>query len=227
VKIRGFRIELGEIEAILGQHPAVRETAVIAREDRPGDKRLVAYVVMHQTSNVTANELRIFLRRKLPDYMLPSAFVILDSLPFTPNGKVDRQALPAPVSERPDLEDSYVAPRTPIEKILLGIWCETLGVERLGVQDNFFALGGHSLLATRVILRLRRVFDVDLALRCLFESPTVEELAVALLHSSAEREKVQKRAALLVKVAELSEDDVNAMLQERFPARGSEKKYNG
>jgi acyl-coenzyme A synthetase/AMP-(fatty) acid ligase len=219
-KIRGFRIELGEIEATLQQHPAVRETIVIAREDQPGDKRLVAYVTRHQTLNITARELRNFLGQKVPHYMVPSAFFFLETLPLMPNGKVDRKALPAPDPEQLILEDSYVAPLTPIEEMLIGIWCEALGVGRVGVHDNFFELGGHSLLATRVISRVRRVFDVELPLRCLFESPTVKGLARALLQRSGEREKAQKRAALLLRVAELSEDEVITMMEERSRERG-------
>ena len=165
VKIRGFRIELGEIEAVLGQHPAVTETVVLAREDKQGNKRLVAYIVRYQGSTISTSELRNFLRQKLPDYMIPSAFVMLDSLPLTPNGKIDRKALPEPDSERPDLEDSYIAPRSPIEKVLAGIWCEVLGLNQVGVHDNFFELGGHSLLATQVISRLRNVFEVEIPLR--------------------------------------------------------------
>ncbi len=219
VKVRGFRIELGEIESALGQHPAVRETAVIAREEQRDNKRLVAYVVFDQNAAILTTELRSFLKEKLPDYMIPSAFVALDSLPLTPSGKVDRMALPAPDSERPGAENSYVSPRTPIEKVLAGIWCEIFGLNRVGVHDNFFELGGHSLLATQVMSRLRKVFEVEIPLRTLFESPTVEELAFALLQREGERKTVEHRAALLLKVADLSEDEVNAMLAERIRER--------
>jgi amino acid adenylation domain-containing protein len=177
VKIRGFRIELGEIEAVLGQHPAVRETVVLAREDIPGDKRLVAYVVSDQKETTTISELRSFLKHKLPDYMAPSAFVFLDALPLTPNGKVDRRALPAPDQSRPELEPAFVAPRTSAEKTLVGIWAEVLRLEPVGIHDNFFELGGHSLLATQVMSRVRTAFQVELPLRTLFEKPTVAELA--------------------------------------------------
>ncbi|MBI5100065.1 MAG: amino acid adenylation domain-containing protein [Nitrospirae bacterium] len=220
VKIRGFRIEIGEVEAILGHHPDVKETIVIVREDQPGNKRLVAYVVHNNKKSALAtNELRSFMKGHLPDYMVPSAFVALDSLPLTPNGKVDQKALPAPDSERLGSEDSYVSPRIPIEKVLAGIWCEILGLNQVGVHDNFFELGGHSLLATQVMSRLRKVFEVEIPLRTLFESPTVEELAFALLQREGEREKLEQRAALLLKVAELSEDEVNTMLEERIRER--------
>jgi amino acid adenylation domain-containing protein len=174
VKIRGFRIELGEIEARLAEHPEVREAVVLAREDVPGDRRLVAYVV----GAVEADALRAHLRQSLPEYMVPGAFVALDALPLTANGKLDRKALPAP--ELASAEDRYVAPRTPVEEVLAGIWAEVLRLERVGVTESFFDLGGHSLLATRLVSRVRVVFGVELALRALFEGPTVAELAKAV-----------------------------------------------
>jgi len=176
VKVRGNRIELGEIESILGQHPNVREVVVTTREDVPGDKRLFAYVVPNQEQTTTPRDLRRFLKEKLPDYMMPSAFVLLDKLPRTPNGKVDRRALPVPDKTRPELEETFVAPRTPVEEVLAGIWAEVLGLDRVGVQDNFFELGGHSLLATQVISRVRDAFSVELSLYSLFEAPTISRL---------------------------------------------------
>jgi amino acid adenylation domain-containing protein len=172
VKIRGFRIEPGEVEAALASHAGVREALVVAREDRPGDRRLVAYVV----GDVETDALREHLRRNLPDYMVPAAFVVLDRLPLTPSGKVDRKALPAP--EYGAAEETYVAPRTPVEEMLAEIWAEVLRLERVGVEESFFDLGGHSLLATRVVSRIRAVFGVELPLRALFEGPTVGEMAV-------------------------------------------------
>ncbi|MBW4632891.1 MAG: amino acid adenylation domain-containing protein [Iphinoe sp. HA4291-MV1] len=174
VKIRGFRIELGEIEALLSQHPSVQEAVAIAREDQPGNKRLVAYIVSNLNPPSTS-ELHGLLKQKLPDYMVPSAFVMLSSLPLTPNGKIDRKALPAPNIEL-SLKDNFVAPRNPTEEVLANLWTELLGV-KVGIHDNFFELGGHSLLATQVISRLREAFSVELPIRCLFELPTVIELA--------------------------------------------------
>ncbi|HET7232832.1 MAG TPA: amino acid adenylation domain-containing protein, partial [Longimicrobium sp.] len=171
VKVRGYRIELGEIESVLRVHSAVADCVTLVREDVPGDKRLVAYVV----GNVDADTLRHHLRRSVPEYMVPSAFVMLAGLPLTPNGKVDRKALPAP--EHAQAEDGYVAPRTPVEEVLAEIWAEVLRVERVGAGDGFFDLGGHSLLATRVVSRIREALGVELPLRALFEAPTVAELA--------------------------------------------------
>jgi amino acid adenylation domain-containing protein len=177
VKIRGFRIELGEIETVLSKHPAVREAVVVAREESPGDKRLVAYVVRSQDGASTINELRTFVKEKLPEYMVPSAFVFLDSLPFTPNGKVDRKALPVPGQSCPELEQSFVEPRTPVEELLANIWAEVLKLPKVGVHDNFFELGGHSLLATQLVSRIRERLLVELPLRVLFEKATVADLS--------------------------------------------------
>jgi amino acid adenylation domain-containing protein len=177
VKIRGFRIELGEIEALLAAHPGVREAVVTVREDRSGGRRLVAYVA----GDVNADSLRQPLRERLPDYMVPAAFVVLDALPLTANGKVDRKALPEP--ERQSAGEGYLAPRTPVEEILAGLWADLFGLaagERIGVDDHFFDLGGHSLLATRLVAAVRDVFRVDLPLRLLFERPTLEGLAQAI-----------------------------------------------
>ncbi|MGK7878447.1 MAG: amino acid adenylation domain-containing protein [Xenococcaceae cyanobacterium] len=177
VKIRGFRIELGEIEAAIAQQASVQQTVVIAREDNPGDKRLVAYIVSRPEQTLTTEELRHFLKQKLPDYMVPSVFVFLDALPLTLNGKIDRRALPAPDSSRPDLEATFIAPRTSVEQQIADIWTQLLKLEQIGIYDNFFALGGHSLLATQVISRLRQAFGIDLPLRILFEAPILSELS--------------------------------------------------
>jgi hypothetical protein len=176
VKIRGFRIEIGEVESLLGRHPAVEEAVVIVREDVPGDKRLVAYVVARNESNPTFSELRSFLKEKLPDYMIPTALVFLDLLPLTANGKVDRRVLPRPDLEHFRPETKFVAPHTPVEKVLAKIWNELLGLERVGVHDNFFELGGHSLLATQVMSRARESFEMELPLPRFFETPTIAGL---------------------------------------------------
>jgi amino acid adenylation domain-containing protein/thioester reductase-like protein len=181
VKIRGFRIELGEIEATLGQHPAVRAAAVVARDDGRGVKRLIAYVV--PTADATApsaTDLRAYLGGKLPEYMVPGVYVPLDALPLSPNGKVDRNALPVPDLTRPDVAHEYVAPRTPAEMKLAAVWAEVLHVERVGVRDNFFELGGHSLVATQLLSRVRTEFGVELPLRKLFEAPVLSDFSAAV-----------------------------------------------
>ncbi|MEB3279243.1 MAG: amino acid adenylation domain-containing protein [Lyngbya sp.] len=174
VKIRGFRIELGEIEAVLSQHSKVKTVVVIDREDSTHQKRLVAYVVPQPEMTPTVSELRQFLKAKLPDYMVPSAFVMLESLPLTSNGKLNRRALPAP--DFSELTEKFVAPRTPTEEILAQIWGQILTVEQVGIYDNFFELGGHSLLATQLVSRIRSTLNIELPLRELFATPTVVEL---------------------------------------------------
>ncbi|HVS00139.1 MAG TPA: amino acid adenylation domain-containing protein [Thermoanaerobaculia bacterium] len=181
VKVRGFRVEPGEVEAALRTHPAVREAAVVAREDTPGDLRLVAYVtgeLGELSLEEVAPRLRAYLAERLPDYMVPAAVVPLDRLPLTPHGKVDRRSLPAP--ERVRWDEERVAPRTPTEEILAGLFAEALGLDRVGVRDSFFALGGHSLLATQLVSRIRQAFGVEIELRAFFESPTVEGLAARI-----------------------------------------------
>ncbi|MDJ0615616.1 MAG: amino acid adenylation domain-containing protein [Calothrix sp. MO_192.B10] len=183
VKVRGFRIELGEIEVTLAQHPDLRQTAVILREDQPGDKRLVAYVCPNEGPIPTSGQLRRFLWEKLPDYMVPGTFVTLEALPLTPSGKVDRRALPAPDASSLIRETSFVAPRDAVELQLAQIWSEILGVSPIGVDDNLIELGGHSLLATKIMGLVRDRFGVELPLNCLFECPTVAELAKEVLQS--------------------------------------------
>jgi amino acid adenylation domain-containing protein len=208
VKVRGFRIELGEIESALSRHPAVREAVVLAREDTPGDKRVVAYVVPKDGQSEALGDLRGQLKQRLPDYMIPAHFVLLNELPLTPNGKVDRKALPVPEYAGAD----YVAPRTPTEEILAGIWAEVLKVERVGVNDNFFELGGNSLLAMQVLSRVRIAFDVDVQWQSLFESPTVERMSASILGPQVTRPQLERRAELMLKVAQLSDSEVDAML---------------
>jgi len=184
VKLRGFRIELGEIENALAQHPAIHEAVVLCREDSPGTKQLVGYVVQKRNDSISVTTLRNFLQKKLPEYMIPSAFVVLDALPLTLNSKIDRRALPAPDNFREQLETAFVRARTLEEKLLTDIWMTTLNMPRIGIHDNFFALGGHSLLATKIISTIQSVFSVELPIRSLFEHPTIEDLAKQLNHRS-------------------------------------------
>jgi len=176
-KIRGFRIEPAEIEKTLLQHEGIKENVVVAREDNGGEKRLVAYIVMDGRPPPTVTELRSFLQQKLPDYMVPSAFVFLEALPLTPNGKVDRLALPAPGRERPETEVEFIAPVRRVERELARIWEELLGLEHLGIHDNFFDLGGHSLLAARMFAEIQKAFGKKLPLSTLFQGATIQHLA--------------------------------------------------
>ncbi len=183
VKIRGNRIELSEIEAVLTQHELVNAAVVIVRSDEPGEQRLVAYVVPQQADEeerLPVSSLHRHLKEKLPDYMIPAAFVMLKALPLLPNGKVDRRALPEPEAVRPELEQEFVAPRTPVEELLAGIWSQVLNIESIGVNDNFFELGGHSLLVTQIVTRARAAFKIDLPLRSIFDHQTIAQLAEAV-----------------------------------------------
>ena len=180
VKVRGFRIELGEIESVLREHESVTEAVVIALADQGNEKRLVAYVVTVPEASRNVSELRGYLKERLPDYMIPSAFVYLDALPLTSHGKIDRRALPAPDAERPALAEAFIAPQTPTEKGLASIWTRLLGINRVGINDNYFELGGDSLLATQLVSQLRGVFEVELPLVDLFLHPTLAELAASI-----------------------------------------------
>ena len=192
VKIRGFRIELGEIEIQLQRHAQVKEAVVIAREDVPGEKRLVAYVVIQLSNDPTESifrqqlipQLQEYLRHRLPDYMIPLGWLVLDELPLTPNGKLDRRALPVPQS-RPNEAAGYVAPRTELEHMLSQLLARLLGVAKVGVHDNFFELGGHSLLATRVVTHISHLLDVQIPLRAIFEEPTIEALSSRIIAAIA------------------------------------------
>jgi len=212
VKIRGFRIEPGEIEAVLTQHPGVEQAIVMPWAETPEQRRLVAYVVPHQARAPSAAELRDFLKKKLPEYMVPSSFTLLDGLPRTPHGKVDREALPIPDQRQPAMEESYVPPRSPEEEMIVEIWAEVLKVDRVGVHDNFFDLGGHSLLATQVMSQVRKVFQVELPLRSLFEAPTVAELALRVAQSISNAGELAELGRTLTEVESLSDYEIEQQL---------------
>jgi amino acid adenylation domain-containing protein len=215
VKIRGFRIELGEIAATLRQHPAVGELAVLAREDRPGDRshgrRIVAYLVPAAGAEIEVGEVREFARGRLPSYMVPFAFVVLPALPLTPNRKLDRKALPAP-EERVEARER-IPPRTAVERVLAEIWKSVLGVPEVGALDNFFDLGGHSLAATRVVTQIQDVFPLEIPLRTLFEAPALAELAARLedLGRTA-AVAVTGIAEVILEVQDLEDDEIGEML---------------
>ncbi|MCL6755244.1 amino acid adenylation domain-containing protein [Nostoc sp. CCCryo 231-06] len=211
VKIRGFRIELGEIEAVLNQHFEIKQTVVMMREDEPGKKYLVAYIVT-KDNQPTPSTLRNFLKTKLPDYMIPTAFVFLEVLPLTPNAKINRRALPVPDTSQRSVEVDFVAPSTPTEQELAMIWAEILRLKQIGIHDNFFELGGHSLLATQVISRLREAFSLDFPLRYLFENPTIAELSQKVIAQQIEQAENDALAEILAEVEELSEAEVTQQL---------------
>jgi acyl carrier protein len=213
VKIRGYRVELAEIEKSLHAHPAVKDAGVVAWDRRPGEKFLVAYVVARQDPPPTVNELNDFLRKKLPDYMIPSAFMFTEALPLT-NGKLDRRALPKPNERRPELSQPYVLPRNEVERTLTGIWAEILSLDRVGVHDNFFDLGGHSLAATRVVSQVIKNFQLELPIQSLFESPTVADMAAVINQHREARITEEELERLLAEVESMSEEEAKKLVVE-------------
>ena len=208
VKLRGYRIELGEIESELLRHPAVRAAAASLREDAPGDPRLAGYFVAGEGAAVTADELRAHLRERLPEYMVPSAFVALERMPLTGSGKTDRGALPAPEADAEPAEE-VVAPRNVVEDMVAEIWAEVLRRERVGVTQNFFGLGGHSLLATQVLVRIRETFEVEIPIRVFFQDPTIAGLAAAVEGADS-----SVLAAMVGELEGLSAEEIAALLAE-------------
>jgi hypothetical protein len=203
VKVRGYRIELGEIEARLREHAGVREAVVVVREDRGGDKRLVAYYTSADRGEggVGVEELRRHLVQKMPEYMVPAAYVRLESLPLTPNGKLDRRALESVKELAPRREErKYEGPRTAVEEILCGIWEEVLNVERVGIHHNFFELGGHSLLAMQVVSRVRDTLLVTVPVRNLLEAPTICEFSLRVLEREVQQGQTEKIAIIFKQV---------------------------
>ncbi|HEX6046568.1 MAG TPA: phosphopantetheine-binding protein, partial [Pyrinomonadaceae bacterium] len=223
VKVAGYRIEAGEVETMLAQHPDVKECVVAVRPDAHGNARLVAYVVPKcDTHAPDASALRSFLTDALPAHMVPSVFVALERLPLTPGGKVDRRALPAPDPLAQGTGREYVAPRTPVEQVLAGIWCDVLAVDRVGIHDNFLDLGGHSMLAMRCVSAMRQVFRMEIPLRVLFESATLEQLAQALRAYEEQPGRLEKIARVFQKVKSVSREELeNELRQRRASKAGS------
>jgi aspartate racemase len=221
VKVRGYRIELGEVETVLREHSGVSEAVVVVREDVATEKRIVAYVVAREAEGTTAAGqeaaelevaiLREYLKARLPAYMVPSAIVQLAELPLTAHGKVDRRALPEADTARSEMDTAYVAPRNLTEQTVANIYAQALGIEKVGIHDNFFMLGGHSLLATRVISRIREAFQVEMPLRHIFETPTVAGLTVAIVQVQSEQLGSEEVSKMLAEINELSEDEAQAL----------------
>jgi acyl carrier protein len=207
IKIRGFRVELEEIEQALRSLAGVTDCVVVLREDSDGDKRLIAYVVLHPHNKLTTAELRNHLKTKLPSYMVPALFEVIHALPLLPNGKINRRALPDPQPARFESRDSFVAPRTPIEQLLAVEWCDVLKLERVGIHDNFFELGGHSLLAAKVVSKVRNHLEIEMGMVDLFQAPTIASLAALLFPRGAKTEPEADLATLLGELANLSDEE--------------------
>ncbi len=204
VKVRGHRVEISEVEATLLKHSSIKEAAVVAWPDAHGDNYLAAYTVPYSGDKTTHSEMCRFLADKLPGYMIPVAFKFLETMPLTPNSKVDRRALPEPEMIRPEMDVEFVAPRTPIEEILADIWSEVLGIDQVGIHDNFFVLGGYSLVATQVLTRVIRTFNLEISQRKFFEAPTIANLADAIISKQLEQLSSQEIEQLLAEVGDSS-----------------------
>ena len=219
VKIRGHRIEIAEIEMALASLAGIKEAVVMAREDRHGEQRLVAYLIVKDQPRLTAGSLRQALAESLPGYMIPSVFVMLESFPLAPNGKVNRGALPRPDWTRPELESPYVAPGTPTETDLAAIWAEVLSLDRVGVHDNFFDLGGSSLSATQVISRVFKGFELELPIQSLFQAPTVAEMAAVIMQNQVKNSGEGDLEGVVAELESLSDDEAQFLLVKGDPER--------
>ena len=217
VKIRGYRVEVGEVEMALVDIEGVKEAVVVARENRPGENSLVAYFVPSGKPAPSVSTLRRVLAEQLPDYMVPSAFVVLDALPLTGTGKVNLTALPEHSRTRPELETPFLSPRTPVEEALAQIWAEVLSLDQVGVDDNFFELGGHSLAASRVISRVIKSFQLDLPFQSLFQAPTVADMAVIITENQAKKVGQEEMARMLAELELLSDEQAEQLLAQEMP----------
>jgi len=211
IKIRGFRIEPKEIEAVCREDPAVKDVIVLAREQESGIPRLIAYFVFQPGTESAISKIRNTLKKRLPDYMVPSAYVTLDALPLNPHGKTDRRALPDPEPGREETDGRFDSPTTPLETQLADVFAQVLGVDRVGVNDNFFELGGHSLLLTNLLFHLNEKFHLELPLRAVFDAPTVSELAPVLVQTRARLLNEDRLNTILAEIEQLSDDEVEWM----------------
>jgi acyl carrier protein len=213
VKVRGFRVELGEIESILGRHQAVQAAVATVVDDVHGDRRLVAYVIPKNGSQLEMDELQHFLRESVPEYMIPSAFTSVEEFPLTPSGKVNRQALPEPTGAEISHREAFVPPRTPLERELASLFSQVLHIESVGIDDNFFDLGGHSLIATQLISRLNAALHVELPLRVIFERPTIAGLAEMVVMHQLKQVNENLLQDVLDEIDSLSEENVRTLLE--------------
>jgi acyl-CoA synthetase (AMP-forming)/AMP-acid ligase II/acyl carrier protein len=214
VKLRGYRVELGEIEAVLQDHPAVRQAVVLLREDRPEDRRLVAYLVLHDKDPLENQALREFLGKRLPDYMVPQMFLFIQDIPITPNGKVDRRALPEPSLLKIKQDSSINSSMSYFERVMLQIWSDLLGFQVNRLEANFFELGGHSLLAIRLMYRIQELFELQLNPRLIFESPSAAGLIRAIQREAADADRLEKTAQVWVELEALSDEGATAILSQ-------------
>jgi acyl carrier protein len=207
IKIRSFRVDVTEVETALARNPEVKEVCAVGVNDQAGNTKLVAYVVPREHPGPSLLNLKSFLQERLPEYMIPSVFVLLDALPVMSTGKVDRRLLPDPGKSRPDLQVPYVPPRSPVEAILSRIWAEVLSLDAVGVYDNFFDLGGHSLSATRVVSRVLKQFQLDIPLQPLFQSPTVADMAAAITEHQAKKLGEKDLERILTELESMSDEE--------------------
>ena len=214
VKLRGHRIEIVEIEAALERHPVISQAAVELREDSRDEKFLVAYGVVKSGHTFSFAEMRGFLKDQLPEHMIPTNLLILDFMPLTPNGKIDRKSLPKPERYGGKATANFDPPRTPIEQVLAGVWGEVLGVDQVGIHDNFFEIGGHSILAIQVTSRLRDIFQSEFPLRSFLEAPTIAEFAGTMTRNAQEAARVQRIAELALSIAGYSDEEAQVMLDD-------------
>jgi surfactin family lipopeptide synthetase C len=213
VKLRGYRIELGEIQALLEEHRSVKQSVVVAEENDKGEKRIIAYAAADEWT--TAGELKMHVRERAPEYMVPEVIVLLDRMPVTANGKIDRERLPSAENTGPQVVEEFIAARTPVEELLAGIFQKVLKLDRVGVNDNFFDLGGHSLLATQVVSWISATFGVEIGVRSLFETPTVAGLAEALIMQEPKSGQMEKIALIYKKLNSMSDEDAGKELTAR------------
>ena len=212
VKVRGHRIEMGEIESEMRGHESVEESVVVAREGEGGEVKLEGYVVKKRGKEVSGRELRKYLKERMPEQMIPGVIVVMEEMPRTASGKVDRSRLPKGEVRDEEMERKYEGPRNGVEEVLAGIWAEVLKLEKVGVNDNFFDLGGHSLLGTQILAWVREEFDVELPLRIMFEGATVAQMALTIVAEDPIPGQMEKVAQILLKVAAMSDEDLDQAL---------------